>query len=69
MIVWLWVVRYRKVTDDSMIFALGNWVVPVPEIRNAGRVSGLREADHELNLVLVECELLVKHQVEMQTGC
>lgn len=45
MIVWLWVVmRYRKVTDDSLIFALGNWVVPLPEIRNAVRVSGLREA-------------------------
>ena len=54
MIVCLWVVvRKRKVIDDSLIFVLANWVMPLPEMRNAVRGSGLREADHEFNLVLI----------------
>ena len=45
----LWVVvRYRKGSEIPWFldFALRDGMVPFPEIRNIGRGSGLREAEH-----------------------
>lgn len=53
-------VEYRKVSDDSLSFALRNGVVPFSEIRDTGRGSGLRKADHEFSLGLVEIKVPVK---------
>lgn len=50
----------KSVSDDSLIFALRNWVVPFPEVRSMGRESALRKADHKFSLVLVEFKVHVK---------
>lgn len=53
-------VEYRKMSDDPLSFVLRSWVIPFPEMRNTGRRSGLRKANHELSLVLVEIKVPVK---------